>query len=171
MENQTKENPNIEIAIQASQKFEFYVIALVFTILGLSIQTSTVIGGWQCLFEILSWITLLTSGFAGLSRLEWAPIAYTHAGWLQKEQDVLNMLNKGLRGRVVLDPSGQQWSQERISEEKSKQEEHISKRKAEKEKVEKRLEWKYTTHKWCFVAGILCLVISRAILSLSKFFV
>ncbi len=168
MENQTKENPNIEVAIQFAQKFEFYVIALVFTILGLSIQTSMILGSWQCFFEIISWLALLMSGLAGLSRLEWTPIAYKHAGWLQKEQNVLNMFNEGLRGRVVLDPSGQQWSQERLLDEKSKQEKHISERKAEKEKVEKRLHWKYTIHKWCFVAGIICLVISRAIIALNK---
>lgn len=168
MENINNENPNIDIAIQVQRKFEFYLVALVFTILGLSVQTSTITGQWQCFFEIASLVMLLVSGLAGLSRLEWTSVAHKHAGWLQKEENVLKIFNEGLRGRIVLGPSGERWSMEKLTEEKTQQQEHISKRKNEKEMVEKQLEWKYSIHKWCFAAGVCLLLISRIIVSVNK---
>ena len=168
MESQDKENPNIDFAIQAKQKFEFYFLALVFAILGLSVQTSTITGNWQCLFEIASWVMLLVSGIAGLSRLEWTPLAYERIGLLQEGKNRLEILNKGLGGGTVLYPSGKQWPEEKLIKEKSKGEQYILKLEKEKNKVIKRLGWKYSTHKWCFVAGICLLLISRVIVNLNK---
>ncbi len=167
MENQNKENANIELAIQAAQKFEFYFIALVFTILGLSIHTSSIIGNWQCFFEILSWFALTTSGLAGLSRLEWKPIAYQHFGLLQQEERSLAAFKQGLEGRTVLKETGEQWTAEELEGGKKNIDNHITLRKRKIEKVEKWVEWAYTIHKWCFVIGIISLVVARAILALN----
>ncbi len=41
MANPNIENTNFQISRQISEKFEFYFIALVFTVLGLTIQTSS----------------------------------------------------------------------------------------------------------------------------------
>ena len=75
-------NPNTEISQRLQERFEFYVIALAFTILGLSIQTASF--GESLVsdsFELLGWLFLFVSGLVGLSRLEWVPVAYNiHAG-------------------------------------------------------------------------------------------
>ena len=64
-----------EIAHQSQEKFQFYAVALVFTILGLSIQTATFDGHVAArICEILSWLLLLASGLSGLSHLEWNPV-------------------------------------------------------------------------------------------------
>jgi hypothetical protein len=168
MESQNKENPNIDFAIQAKQKFEFYFLALVFTILGLSVQTSTITGSWQYLFETASWVMLLVSGIAGLSRLEGTPHAYERIGLQQEGKNRLEIINKGLGGGTVLRPSGKQWTEEELTKEKSRGEQYILKLEEEKNEVIRRLGWKYSMHKWCFVAGICLLLISRVVVNLNK---
>jgi hypothetical protein len=169
MENQNKENPNIDIAIQVQQKFDFYFLALVFTILGLTVQTSTITVDYQCFFEIASWIFLLASGLAGLSRLAWVPVSYWREGFLQKNEETIRALDESqLSGKIMVRPSGEQWSEEELIEEKSKLKQRVSELKKAVTKVEKQLKWKYLIHKWCFVAGVCLLLISRIIVSLDK---
>ena len=70
-------NPNTEISIRLKERFEFYVIALAFTILGLSIQTASFGTSLPSdSFELLGWLFLFISGLVGLSRLEWIPVWY-----------------------------------------------------------------------------------------------
>jgi hypothetical protein len=168
MESQNKENPNIDLAIQVQQKFEFYFLALVFTLLGLSVQTSTITGGWQGFFEIASLVTLLVSGIAGLLRLEQVPRFYELIGNLQEGKNRLGILNKGLGGGTVLSPSDKQWSKEDLVKEKSRGEQYILKTEEEQNKEMKQLVRKYSMHKWCFVAGICLLLISRIIVNMNK---
>lgn len=169
MENQNKVNPNIEIAIQTQQKFDFYFLALVFTILGLTVQTSTITGKFQCFFEIASWVLLLASGLAGLSRLAWRPVFYQREGALQKNKETISALDEGqFSDKIIIKPSGEQWSREELIEEKSKLEHYISELKDANKKTIKQLKWKYLIHKWCFVIGICLLLISRMIVALNK---
>ena len=63
------------VAQQSQEKFQFYGVALVFTILGLSIQTATFDGHIIArICELFSWLMLLVSGLSGLSHLEWNPV-------------------------------------------------------------------------------------------------
>jgi hypothetical protein len=170
MENQNKVNPNLEIAVQVQQKFDFYFLALVFTILGLTVQTSTITGKYQCFFEIASWILLLASGLAGLSRLAWRPVFYMQADFIQrKENDIRALEESRISGKPVIKPSGEYWTQEELFGEQTKLEQSISAVEERKNKIEKRLKWKYLIHKWCFAAGICLLLLSRAITALNKF--
>ncbi len=157
------------MAIQAQQKFDFYFIALVFTILGLTVQTSSITGKCQCFFEIVSWILLLVSGLVGLSRLAWRPVFYMQAGFIQRKEDDIGALDESrISGKIVIKPSGEYWAQEELSEEQAKLEQSISAVKGAKNKIEKRLKWKYSIHKWCFVIGICLLLVSRIIVALNK---
>lgn len=64
-----------EIAQQSQEKFEFYLIGLVFTLLVLSIQTAKFgQSNLSNFFELSGWVSLAVSGLFGLSRLEYIPV-------------------------------------------------------------------------------------------------
>ena len=94
---------NLEHAISIKDKFHFYFLALVFTILGLSIQTSKFISNTQAIIEICAWVSLLCSGLAGLSRMEWLPLGYEHYSELTAQKSFLREANTG---RKIMDESG-----------------------------------------------------------------
>ena len=73
------------IANQSQEKFQFYAVSLVFTILGLSIQTANFDGHIVArICELLSWLMLLISGLSGLSHLEWNPVI--HVQMVRKDE-------------------------------------------------------------------------------------
>ena len=75
--NYQQEHPMTHAGRNLNHQFEFYFIALIFTILGLAVQTSSTTEILiQIVFEISSWVSLLLSGLVGLSRLEWLPFVY-----------------------------------------------------------------------------------------------
>lgn len=171
MSNSNNENANITIARELSQKFEFYFIALVFTILGLSVQTATITKeNYQFIFEILAWCSLLVSGLAGLSRLEWLPIAYRHYGSAEIEKRNLNAMNQGLEGRPIINEEVKEWTEEELNKAKLELKNQLDKRNTEINKVDKCTILKYRIHKWAFIIGICSLVVSRIILNLRKIF-
>ena len=58
---------NIEYSRQLQEKFELYLLALTFTLLGLAVQTAK-FGSFRMAdaLEILGWIALAISGLSGL---------------------------------------------------------------------------------------------------------
>jgi len=67
-----------KIAVSTQEKFEFYVISLVFTLLALSIQTADF--GASSIAdsaELLGWLALFISGLVGLWRMEYIPVLRT----------------------------------------------------------------------------------------------
>ena len=143
-------DPNEDIAIQTKLKFEFYFLALVFTVLGLSIQTSVFSSNLQSVFEIIAWILFLISGLAGLSRMELIPIAYKNYSDLTYKK---SLAKQGKDVGPFKDESGKLLSNENVAE--------IT------DKIEMWIKVKYFIHKWMFVAGLVFLVVSRAINLLS----
>jgi len=157
-------DPNEEIAIQIKQKFEFYFLALVFTVLGLSIQTSLFSSKLQSAFEIIAWIFFLISGLTGLSRMEWMPVAYKSYSELTYEKSFAKQA-KG--GGSVADKSGKLLSNEKVAEYIQHIERRVGERAEIIDKIEMWIKVKYFLHKWMFVAGLVFLVVSRAINLLS----
>lgn len=77
------------------QKFDFYFVALTFTILGLAVQTATF--GTQPVadcFELLGWLSLLVSGIAGIHRLQWQPQVFQLWGVQTGQENRLTGLRK-----------------------------------------------------------------------------
>ena len=68
---------NQEIGQRLQEKYDFYLVALTFTILGLAAQTANfgVFVGAD-LAELAAWVALLKSGLSGLARLERLPRIY-----------------------------------------------------------------------------------------------
>lgn len=150
---------NQEISIQTQQKFEFYFLALVFTVLGLSIQTSAFSSRLQSVVEITAWVFLLISGLAGLSRMEWVPPLYGLFSELTEQE---SFVKEAKSGRPLV-RSGQSLSEVEAKEHVRRVENGIGKRTDIMHKIEARSKVKYFLHKWMFVAGLVLLVVSRAI--------
>src|SRR5437667_497417 len=80
---------NTAIAQRIQEKFHAYLLGLIFTILGLSIQTAKFgTSPTADAFEIVSWVLLLVAGLTGLSRMEWTPEVYRLYG-IQDEKEEL----------------------------------------------------------------------------------
>ena len=92
----------------AQLRFSFYMVALTFTILGLSIQTAD-FGGlvWASVAELVAWFALLVSGLLGLIRLEALPNVYGLFGlqyyWLERLEGIRKAR---LRGSDLVELAG-----------------------------------------------------------------
>lgn len=154
---------NDDVAVETRTKLEFYFLALVFTVLGLSIQTGHLgKANGQYLFEISAWVSLLISGLAGLSRMEWIPIVYFQTSRKQEEEEIVKTL-QGAQGPLLVQGSGRMLS----LDERTRAEENLAKnvelRKQKMSKIEKGCEIKYLIHKWFFVLGLFLLICSRTL--------
>ncbi|MBI3585366.1 MAG: hypothetical protein HY096_15625 [Nitrospinae bacterium] len=78
------ESRNLEAAQDVHHKFEFYLLALTFTIAGFAIQTGKFSGNILGDFlEVSSWVILSISGVVGLWRIEYLPVAYRTYTYIQ----------------------------------------------------------------------------------------
>jgi hypothetical protein len=151
---------NLEHAIQVQQKFEFYFLALVFTVLGLSIQTSQFSSRLQSVFEVTAWISFLVSGLAGLSRMEWTPVFYARHSDLTNKK---SFVKEAKTGRPVRSKQGKLLSDTEVEERVQQIENEIKEGTQEMDTIETKGKVKYFLHKWMFVVGLGLLIISRSI--------
>lgn len=100
---------NLEYAREAQDKFDYYFIALIFSILGLSIQTAKFTDAlWSNVTEWLGWVCLLIAGLSGLFRIEWTHPQFKLAAkknTLEREEDRLNQLRERGINSVPVDGS------------------------------------------------------------------
>lgn len=76
---------NQDVAIEVGVKFDFYMVALTFTVFAFAIQSGSFRGNVIIdIIEALSWLCLLCSGMVGLSRLELIPVMYRAKHQLDK---------------------------------------------------------------------------------------
>jgi hypothetical protein len=65
----------LKFAQETETKFQFYAIALIFTILALSVQTSPEYASRiSRIFELIAWTFLIIAGFLGLAYIERIPL-------------------------------------------------------------------------------------------------
>lgn len=71
---------DLEIAAEYQSKFRFYFVALVFTFLAASVQSAPLAKMTTCnsAVELLGWVSLLISGLASLSFLEFSAVIHGH---------------------------------------------------------------------------------------------
>jgi hypothetical protein len=154
---------NIEIGQRIQEKFDAYLLGLIFTLLGLSIQTAK-FGASRVAdtLEILAWLLLLAAGLAGLSRLEWIPEQYRlYALRLEKEELAHGAEKAVLEGAHefhVLPLGKAVPASQYIAEAKDS----VAKIENVLDPVEKKGRRKYHIMKWTFVAALATLMVARA---------
>jgi len=152
-----------EIVIRQQEKFEFYLVALVFTLLALSIQTSTFASPiFSQFFELAGWFCLLLSGLSGLSYLEWLPAIRMHEVKKEELQVTADKLKhkkeQGVEKVHVLQDENIVPIDTRITE----YEEVIGKLKEKDSTLDRKSIVKYFIFKWFFVGGVIFVILSRA---------
>jgi hypothetical protein len=92
---------HIDIAQSIREKFDFYLVGLSFTLLGLSVQTAT-FGSLIVadIFELTGWAFLFVSGLSGLSRMEWSSHAHKAYSMRDDNQERLRTLQRGIIERA-----------------------------------------------------------------------
>jgi hypothetical protein len=153
-----------EIAHQSQEKFQFYAVALVFTILGLSIQTASFDGHVAAkICELLSWLLLLISGLSGLSHIEWSPVIRIQMLRKDEFEDKVNQFevqkNQGVQKVNVL----QDKTVVPIEEHITRYESYVTKLGSQITKLDRKASLKYALFKWALALGIVLLTVSRAI--------
>ncbi|MBI4205628.1 MAG: hypothetical protein HY527_11435 [Betaproteobacteria bacterium] len=152
-----------EIAHKTQEKFEFYVISLVFTLLALSIQTAK-FGEFVIAdsLELLGWLCLLISGIAGLWRLEY--ISIERLKKVQKDEfenkifELRELQMKGVNEIFLLETNSNQAIPQRMESFRTA----LTVLGPVIEKLERSNFRKYKVHRYLFVASLACLLGSRS---------
>lgn len=152
------------IAQKTQEKFEFYIISLVFTLLALSIQTAkfgdSVIAD---MLELSGWMMLLVSGIAGLWRMEFIPVQRVKMAQRNDLEKKIYELKeyqiKGSKAVYVLQTDSMQSLEER----KNNYQNGINALDPLIEKLERHNMFKYYTHRYSLVIGVMLLVAARGL--------
>lgn len=163
MADQKSAQSDKAIAQQTQEKFEFYLLSLVFTLLALSIQTAKFGSSIASdALELSGWLFLIVSGIAGLWRMEWSPVIRIHLAQKQEfEEENIKLKELQLQGQTelyVLESNSKQPISERIRN----RENAISLLTTHITKTERKHFIKYNFHIYGFVLGILCIACARA---------
>lgn len=151
-----------EYARQFQEKFELYLLALVFTLLGLAVQTAK-FGSSDLAdtVELLGWASLLCSGVIGLLRLEWVPVAHKNHGnrvQIEEQRDYLvQRANAGMNLHPVVDQPEPVPTQQLVDDRNAE----IQRSLAREAEIETSISRKYRFHKWLFILGLFFLVAAR----------
>jgi len=92
------------VAQQQQEKFEFYLLSLVFTLLALSVQSakfgsSTLVDT----LELSGWVSLLISGIAGLWHMESSPIIRVKMAQKQEFEEYISQMKElQLKGQTKI---------------------------------------------------------------------
>ncbi|MGC2970457.1 hypothetical protein [Paraburkholderia aspalathi] len=154
---------DLEHSRELQEKFELYLLALIFTILGLAIQTAKFGASHAAdVLEIVGWVSLVLSGMVGLSRLEWVPVALKSGHQLQilrqGRQQLADLADGGVQHIPVEDEPEPVDVQTLLTS----RDEGIERAQAFIDRIDRRVRVKYDIHKWTFVFGLILLVAARA---------
>jgi hypothetical protein len=150
---------------EAQQKFDYYVVALIFTLLAASVQTAPF--GKSAIrdtLELASWGLLLFAGLLALWRLEWMHIADTLVEKLQTvtQERVELVKGKAQGSQSVFVASTQQMSP--IDVQIANRDQSLVQIQANLDKIDRSAFRKYSIARWAFVLGLSALIAGRAYL-------
>jgi len=158
-----------EVAQRSQEKFEFYLVGLIFTLLALSIQTAKF--GQSNLLDICElsgWVSLVVSGLSGLWRLEYIPVIRDKIAIKDEFDEKLDELRelelKGVQELFVLETQSNQTIKDRLSDYKK----GVAVLDPVITKLEKHGYVKYQIHRYTFVAGVSLLMLARAYIPMKQ---
>lgn len=155
------------IAQKTQEKFEFYIISLVFTLLALSIQTAKFGSSDTAdMLELAGWFSLLVSGIAGLWRMEFIPVQRLK---MAQRDNLINKINdfkehqliKGVKEVYNLQTDSSQPIEQQIKN----YQDGIKTLDPLIKKLDRRNMVKYYVHRYLFVIGIFLLVVARGFIA------
>ena len=150
------------IAQQAQEKFEFYLLSLVFTLLALSIQTANFGASLpKNALELSSWFCFLVSGLAGFRRFQWVPVLRVQmADRKNIENEIFKLKELQLKGQTelfVLESGTRQPIDERLGHRNAA----VAIYDPIIAKLERRVGLAYDIHKYTFILALLLAIASR----------
>jgi hypothetical protein len=154
---------NTAIAQRTQERFDAYLLGLIFTILGLSIQTAKLgTSPTADAFEVISWVLFLVAGLTGLSRFEGTSEVYRLYGIQDEKEEAKRALQKakleGLK-EVFVAPLKKFIPVDQYIAEASQS---VATVKGVVEPLVQRSGKKYRVMKYGFAAGLLALMVARA---------
>jgi hypothetical protein len=162
-------DPNLAIAEHLQEKFDFYLIGLTFTVLGLSVQTAKLDGpAPKDTLELVSWSMLFVSGLAGLYRAERAPSLFRLGSVHVREQDRETRLREASREGAAAVHIGDDGTTRPIDEEIGKSTKAAAYVKNLLDRDYTRLHRIYPLQRWLLAFGFATLLLARGYAVLSK---
>jgi len=160
-----------KVAHETQEKFQFYALALIFTLLAAAIQSASLQRSkLEIVFELLGWVGLLVAGVSGLWKVEWAApirIQMQRREELQKRTDELKQLQLQGTEQVFVHETGQM---QHINDRIRSYLETIRTIDGQCAKLEKADAVKYSVAKYAFVFGLLALMASRSVAAAAGLF-
>jgi hypothetical protein len=164
MTEESAHDANATIGQRIQERFDFYLIALTFAVLGFATQTahfgrSSVADA----AELSSWLILLISGVVGLSRLEWLPqLFYTFAqkAWHEDlEKEFKRLSTRGVAEIGVFGENRRVSTSELIEMHSSA----VKKLEDKSSPMATRALRKYKVQKYSLAAGFAALLLARGL--------
>lgn len=152
-----------EVALETQSKFEFYTLGLVFTLLGLSVQTAKFESG-LCgdVLELAGWMSLLSSGLAALWRLEYVPVLRVKMAQKSEYEEESSKLKQILRDGEPKIFVVREGAYKPIEPMVKNRERAVVVLSDVIEKLDRSSAIKYQVHRWGLCLGIVLVGVARA---------
>lgn len=145
------------------ERFEFFFIGLIFTVLGASIQTADFSNASNVaiITELISWTCFLVSGLFGLNKLEWLPSMVWVRDKVSNRKKIKNQLNIMSRqsSNVFIPETNEYESIEKLIEANATT---IEKYDETLEDLAKKHKMKNSIQRWSFYIAFVLIAFSRA---------
>jgi len=156
-----KQEQYFEIAYRVQERLNFYLVALTFTVLGLSVQTSRFgRGTGSDAFELLGWVALLISGLIGVRRLERMPHVFRLFALRSDPLTVLDEAHIELATQEGKSPEDPQSGLREL----------MRKLNARIDEMQKEGRTKYRNQRYFLIAGLVALMVARGLPPLVNLF-
>lgn len=160
----TEQNHNLDFAQKFQQQFEFYFVGLVFTLLGLAVQTGKSTSHiWSGYFEFGGWLCLMLCGILFLHRLAMVPTLIRMQVELSRVTEELGQLRIDLKNGHPTDTPVPSESDLELTLGQAIEQHAESKKQLEANvrMSQARNVCKYRIGEVSFLLALLCLMISR----------
>lgn len=153
-------DPNAQNATDIQSKFELYFITLIFTILGLAIQTSKnspfiVVA----VMELTSWLFLTTAGLIAMYRVVRLPIILNGFAAINRNNVVIEQVENDSRfNRKMLDTDNSLVDHADIIKKYERKNENLN---AKNKSINSKLIDLFKIQWWLFILALVGLIVSR----------